>query len=108
MAAERLGHVTLASALDTDTRHWTPASPVHSRKQWGQSAHCASVYLLHMLRGHLLTLSLYPHFFPTVQRLLVHVEDVGEAGEEPGEEQRGHATDEHIAVFLPIRHATNA
>ena len=38
-----------------------------------------------------------------MQRLLVHVEDVGEAGEEPGEEQRGHATDEHIAVFLPIR-----
>ena len=37
------------TALDTDTRHWTPASPVHSGNQWGQSAHYASVYLLHML-----------------------------------------------------------
>ena len=37
------------TALDTDTRHWTPASPLHSVNQWGQSAHYASVYLLHML-----------------------------------------------------------
>ena len=42
------------------------------------------------------------HFCHRHQRLLVHVEDVGKAGEEPGEEQGGHASDEHIAVFLPI------
>ena len=66
MAAGRLGRVTPASALNTDTWHWTPASPVHSGKQWGQISLCASVYLLHMLRGHLLTLSSYPPFFPTV------------------------------------------
>ena len=65
VAAGRLGRVTPASALHTDTWHWTPASPVHSGKQWGQIALSASVYLLHMLRlrGHLLTLSPYPPFF---------------------------------------------
>ena len=63
VAARWLGSVTPALALDTDSRHWTQASPVHSGKRWGQSAHCASVYLLHMLSGHLLTLSLYIHFF---------------------------------------------
>ena len=42
------------------------------------------------------------HFCHRHQRLLVHVEDVGKAGEEPGEEQGGHASDEHIAVFLSM------